>query len=535
MVQDWADASVELCKHRCKDKEACKHTICCRQHGIRDRARIGAAVAAATAVAVATATATANAAAAATAAATAAAAAAATAAAVAAATAAAAPGTTDPGSQDDGAGGNQDGGGQDQGDANQGDANQVDVNQDDENQGQAPTVETRGTPKTQVEMDREMCANFETEATFGLATADNIPESFDSIAPEELRNIAHAIEAWQTARNTVFQAKQGVTATEAFTGSLQDDDEFGDELQDRPTFAQYETCENALLHALQTLRDQGNALHAARRADWRARSSGQWLDARIALYNNEITVQANKLATLPEVKAEAGKKLVVRERRAKGLLGPGWVGSWQLSAVNIGRSHLWLKQDRHGIIRDRVVIKDTFFPDTGSESLWEDPNLWTGGKWSDANSVPSEVQAMYNLRGKIGSETIVKIRNWRLRRAERMHRIMTEYCPDGDLFDRTMDGFSDKILFIRQLRPDLDLRAPEGDQILQELQDPNHVTAFNAIRAETPYMVPEPFIWSVVEGLAIAGLLMQRGELDSGGIVPWDQIIHCDWKHENRK
>lgn len=307
MVQDWADASVELCKHRCKDKEACKHTICCRQHGIRDRARIGAAVAAATAVAVATATATANAAAAATAAATAAAAAAATAAAVAAATAAAAPGTTDPGSQDDGAGGNQDGGGQDQGDANQGDANQGDVNQDDENQDQAPTVETRGTPKTQVEMDREMCTNFETEATFGLATADNIPESFDSIAPEELRNIAHAIEAWQTARNTVFQAKQGVTATEAFTGSLQDDDEFGDELQDRPTFAQYETCENALLHALQTLRDQGNALHAARRADWRARSSGQWLDARIALYNNEITVQANKLATLPEVKAEAGK------------------------------------------------------------------------------------------------------------------------------------------------------------------------------------------------------------------------------------
>ncbi|EMF12663.1 uncharacterized protein SEPMUDRAFT_26361, partial [Sphaerulina musiva SO2202] len=87
-------------------------------------------------------------------------------------------------------------------------------------------------------------------------------------------------------------------------------------------------------------------------------------------------------------------------RRAKGLLGPGWVGSWQLSPVNIGRSHLWLKQDRHGIIRDRVVIKDTFFPATGSESL-------------DANSVPNEVQAMYNLRGKIGSETIVKIRNWR--------------------------------------------------------------------------------------------------------------------------
>lgn len=518
MVQDWADASVKLCKHRCKDKEACKHTICCRQHGIRDRARIDAAVAAATAVAVATATATANAAAAATA--TAAATAATAAAATAAAATAAAPGTTDAGSQDDGAGGNQDGGGQDQGDANQ---------------GQAPTVETSGTPKTQVEMDRETCTNFETEATFGLATADSIPESFDSFAPEELRNIAHAIEAWQTARNTVFQAKQQVTATEAFTDSLQDDDEFGDELRERPTFAQYETCENALLHALQTLRDQGNALIAARRADWRDRSSGQWLDARIALYNSEITVQANKLASLPEVKAEAGKKLVVRERRARGLLGPGWVGSWQLSTVSIGRSHLWLKQDRHGIIRDRVVIKDTYFPATGSESLWEDPNLWTGGKPSDANSVPNEVQAMYNLRGKIGSETIVKIRNWRLRRAERMHRIMTEYCPDGDLFDRTMDGFSDRILFIRQLRPDLDLRAPEGVQILQELQDANHVTAFHAIRAETPYMVPEPFIWSVVEGLAIAGLLMQRGELDSGGIVSWDQIIHCDWKHENRK
>lgn len=496
MVRDWADASVGLCKHRCKDKEACKHTICCRQYGIRDRARIDAAVAAATAAATA-------------------------------ATAAATPGDTDPGNQDHGAGGNQDGGGQDQGDANQDDANQ-----DNANQSQAPTVETNETPRTQVEMDREMCTNFETEATFGLATADNIVESFDSIPPEELRNIAHAIEAWQTARNTVFQAKQNVTATEAFTGSLQDDDEFGDELQHRPTFAQYETCENTLLQALQTLRDQANALIAARRADWRARSSGQWLDARIALYNDEITGQANRLATLPEVKAEAEKKLVVRTRRARGILGPSWVGSWQLPTVSTGRS-LWLKQDGHGIIRDRVVIKDTFFPATGTESLWEDPNLWTGGSPNDANSVPNEVQAMYNLRGKIGSETIVKIRNWRLRRAERMHRIMTEYCSHGDLFDQMADGFSDQILFIRQLRPDLDLRAPEGDEILQELQDPHHVTALQALRADTPYMVPEPFIWSVVEALAIAGLLMERGELDSGSIVPWDQIIHCDWKHEN--
>ncbi|KAF2216108.1 hypothetical protein CERZMDRAFT_82148 [Cercospora zeae-maydis SCOH1-5] len=56
---------------------------------------------------------------------------------------------------------------------------------------------------------------------------------------------------------------------------------------------------------------------------------------------------------------------------------------------------------------------------------------------------------------------------------------------------------------------------------------------FERLRSRGPPLLPEPFIWSLVESLATAGLLMERGELESNGILPWDTIIHRDLKPGN--
>lgn len=391
------------------------------------------------------------------------------------------------------------------------------------------------TARTQVDLDAEICAAVETEAALSMATANSVT-TWNSLPPAELRRIAHAIDQWQTARNMITQAQAFVTTTTSFCGSQQDNDIFGSELPDRPAYERYERCENLLLNALQTVRTQANALIAARRAEWQNLTSGQWLNNLITGYDAAIASQNAKLATLPAIQVAAQNKLAERQRRARGLLSSEWVGHWMIGAGSTAAAHLWLKQDRHGIIQDRVCIKDTNF---GVFDLWDDVNLWSGGGPDGANSVPNEVQAMYNLRGRIGSEAILKVRNWRLRRADRVYRTITEYCPGGDLYDLTITDLHDESSRLRYYSfPTVNLCAPESvamTQAAEAILTPGQLTALAAFRSANPPMVPEPFVWYVVEALATAGLLMELGELDTGGIAPWEQIVHCDFKHENGK
>ncbi|KAI7156431.1 hypothetical protein KC349_g6347 [Hortaea werneckii] len=84
-----------------------------------------------------------------------------------------------------------------------------------------------------------------------------------------------------------------------------------------------------------------------------------------------------------------------------------------------------------------------------------------------------------------------------------------EFCPNGDLGDLAL---SPNYALARQ-------RLNEQGNGGQDL----------------PPWIPEPFIWSVFESLATAGLLMEKGELEAHPGEPhwWEEIIHRDFKLSN--
>jgi hypothetical protein len=106
----------------------------------------------------------------------------------------------------------------------------------------------------------------------------------------------------------------------------------------------------------------------------------------------------------------------------------GWVGSWPLGSGSYGATHLFVRQDRSGQICNRVVTKDCDYnrPDRPDFGL-----LWSTAKWfwrkdHRDKDIPTEVKAMSDLRGKIGSEFVVKILNWRIAEKRKFYRLYLE-------------------------------------------------------------------------------------------------------------
>lgn len=159
------------------------------------------------------------------------------------------------------------------------------------------------------------------------------------------------------------------------------------------------------------------------------------------------------------------------------------------------------------------MVKDSDFK--SRPDVWNDNALWTGNGPNDISSIPTEVQTMYNLSGKVGSENVVKIRNWRIRRADSFHRIYLEFCHQGDLWELVVGT------------EDINSEYVEGF-MMRSINGNENV-------ADRVNLVPEPFIWSAALDLATAGLLMERGTLDSANTNsdPWSLIVHRDLKMSN--
>ncbi|KXS99122.1 hypothetical protein AC578_3532 [Pseudocercospora eumusae] len=171
-------------------------------------------------------------------------------------------------------------------------------------------------------------------------------------------------------------------------------------------------------------------------------------------------------------------------------LGQEWIGPMFVGDGGHGRVSLWIKQSMDGRIVDRVVVKDTHNyneNDTQSTGLWRPPT-----------PQPLEVAAMYKLKDLPGSETIVRIRNWKTRAPwpginTPRYRIYAEYCEGGSL---------------RTLR--LQHHDPAKDAPL-----------------------PEPFLWAVFDSLVTAGLLMEGDHLPTETPPTWDTVVHGDMKADN--
>jgi serine/threonine protein kinase len=102
-----------------------------------------------------------------------------------------------------------------------------------------------------------------------------------------------------------------------------------------------------------------------------------------------------------------------------------------------------------------------------------------------------EVKTMFDLRGRLGSEYILKILNWRMSTENKLLRIYTAFAPLGNLL---------------QL-----------------------VSWYNAADES----IPEPYLWHTFECLAVAGLLMERGEMEHNLVSDWTEIVHRDLKLNN--
>ncbi|KAK4541905.1 hypothetical protein LTR36_007269 [Oleoguttula mirabilis] len=200
-------------------------------------------------------------------------------------------------------------------------------------------------------------------------------------------------------------------------------------------------------------------------------------------------------------------------RRKVFSFGPAWAGGWSIGSGAFGKASLWVKQDKVGTIIDRLVLKESTLNEDGWANLQENwakkPNAPKNSK--DMNDmIPTEALSMFRLRSRVGaSESIVRIRNWRLEAAARKHRLYLEFCPYGDLFDYTMG-------------------SP-----LSYAQSRRGTT--ESLKAGIPQWLPESFLWHTFESLATAGMLMEKGELDAAPTEPawWDLIVHRDIKVSN--
>ncbi|RMY01810.1 hypothetical protein D0867_11268 [Hortaea werneckii] len=195
-----------------------------------------------------------------------------------------------------------------------------------------------------------------------------------------------------------------------------------------------------------------------------------------------------------------------------------WIGGWELGAGSFGSAAVWVKQDSQGRIIDRIAVKDTilaadFLWDHNSDQWALDPSEPKDKRYREdeqLSKAPTEAVALLRLRSRVGApECIVRIRNWRLQSEKRMYRLLMEFCPYGDLADLALSSS------YTRARHRLNKQGSGGGSL--------------------PPWIPEPFIWSVFESLATAGLLMEKGELDAHPGEPywWEEIIHRDFKLPN--
>ncbi|KAK5129248.1 hypothetical protein LTR08_003713 [Meristemomyces frigidus] len=236
-------------------------------------------------------------------------------------------------------------------------------------------------------------------------------------------------------------------------------------------------------------------------------SSSRFLAERITAYKAELSSAAIIVARKEQDLKDRRDALnpVLEKRRNRNGFGPSWVGTWLIGAGSFGAANLWLKQNPDGVIADRMVVKGT--------NLSTKPGSWRGLTMVDPTNpqrrVPTEAWTMMKLRSCEGApESIVRLRNWNMNSDAQKYMLYLEWCPFGDL----------ESLIKRYVR----IRGNYSRFLQGRCLEPSESR-----------FIPEPFLWHCFEAMAIAGTLLERGELDSAGTNFWDLIVHRDWKLNN--
>ncbi|RMY03057.1 hypothetical protein D0868_07657 [Hortaea werneckii] len=193
---------------------------------------------------------------------------------------------------------------------------------------------------------------------------------------------------------------------------------------------------------------------------------------------------------------------------------PSWVGAWKFAIDgSFGRTSLWVKQDNTVLPVNQWNSKLCFAKDPRYPE-------------SEERTLPTEVAAHAALRPLEGSNTIIRMRNWRLASERRMYRLYLEFAPHGDLY-QFMTWYNDEKPSMREV-------STESEKEIAAVEHFNSLKAFHNLReAKELKWLPEPFVWACFESLAKAGLLMEQGSLDENPLTRWDLIVHFDLKPSN--
>ncbi|CZT25262.1 uncharacterized protein RCC_10991 [Ramularia collo-cygni] len=182
--------------------------------------------------------------------------------------------------------------------------------------------------------------------------------------------------------------------------------------------------------------------------------------------------------------AEAAERarIVGGDRIASGTLSSRWTAVGPAGTGGNRKSIITYIKTVAGLVVDRVVVKD-------ERDMFDFASVWDSATIIGRN-LPTEITTMLRVRSRIGSQNIVKLRNWRVDDAtahesgrHQSFRIYLECCGFGTLTE-----------------------------------------------VERP--VPEPFIWKLFEDLVNACVILDRGDVDPGG-ASWDPIVHRDMKLDN--
>ena len=206
-----------------------------------------------------------------------------------------------------------------------------------------------------------------------------------------------------------------------------------------------------------------------------------------------------------------------------------------------GVALLWLAVDAHERIVRRVVVKDCFL-DCGS---WRDVNQWVG----DPRNVKRRVHVEVGLHRAIhpgdgggdaeggeggeegdGRENVARMFHAEVWPEEMGYRIYLQFYPFGDLGDVLM-RYSKLAVAKKKKKPKNKGKSKSKKQATSSPSD---------LEEEPPNpTIPEPFLWSVLENLTLACLVLEHSNIPPNTLTSAGQstdrptIVHRDIKPQN--
>ena len=204
-----------------------------------------------------------------------------------------------------------------------------------------------------------------------------------------------------------------------------------------------------------------------------------------------------------------------------------------------GVALLWLAVDAHERIVRRVVVKDCFL-DCGS---WRDVNQWVG----DPRDVGGRVHGEVGLHRAIhpgdgggdaeggeggeegdGRENVARMFHAEVWPEEMGYRIYLQFYPHGDLGD--VLARYPKLAAAKKKR-----KVKGGPKSKGKSKSKKQATCSPDPEEAPNPIIPEPFLWSVLENLTRACLVLEHANIPPNNLTSAGQssIVHRDIKPQN--